>query len=383
MQFGRAALESTDWSRLFHAYGRANDTPAHLLALLEEDAAGRKATVDHLWSAILHQGTAWTATAPVARVLAGLLSDERIDRGAMPVRAHLLAFLAAVAAAPFDVSTPLDELRKMAEFDLGPLIDAGDDEAIYGGEAASNAFYAQSILACVEVRPVIMDAMLRGLLDGDPRVRAHAAAGAAMLVSVPGLREKAGPLEEQIAALARRATNSDERAAMVMALGDMSTAPIAFLTDPSPAVRICAALARAMADHPAATALLVDALANHAGEIDGWFTDRPPQFRTRVRFYVVTAALERVKEFDRLVHAAEAVARVTTHHCVDFEWGNLLAAAFPGGSGTVRTTAQRRFLAALVDNADLWNPRNGNAYKWFKLAGLPFDREECRRISAI
>ena len=98
MLTGLPALENTDWSRLHHAYGRATDTPGHLRALLQEDRESRNKAMSHLWSAIIHQGTPWTATEPAALVVAGLLSDARLDRGA-PIRANLLSFLASVAAA--------------------------------------------------------------------------------------------------------------------------------------------------------------------------------------------------------------------------------------------------------------------------------------------
>jgi hypothetical protein len=62
MLTGLAALENTDWSKLHHVYGRATDTPGHLRALLREDRASREQAMSHLWSAIIHQGTPWTAT---------------------------------------------------------------------------------------------------------------------------------------------------------------------------------------------------------------------------------------------------------------------------------------------------------------------------------
>lgn len=87
--------------------------------------------------------------------------------------------------------------------------------------------------------------------------------------------------------------------------------------------------------------------------------------------------VERVKDFERLVAAAEAVVHITWKNCVDFDWGPLLVAAFPDGSGTATTETQRRFLRALVSKAELWDPTCGNAYKWFKQAGLPYDRRLC------
>jgi hypothetical protein len=85
---------------------------------------------------------------------------------------------------------------------------------------------------------------------------------------------------------------------------------------------------------------------------------------------------------DRLASAAIAVVGVTAKYCVDFDWGPLLAAAFPNGDGTIKTPAQRRFLRTLVGKAGLWDPTLGNALKWFKQAGLPYERKACARLLA-
>ncbi len=206
--------------------------------------------------------------------------------------------------------------------------------------------------------------------------------GAATLAKTQSLRSYAKDLESRLLALAQAAQNSDERSAHVLALGDLRFSPIAFLEDPSPGVRMCAALAPRLANDPAAVAELIRALEN-AANIDDWFVDRPPQFPMRPRFTVVARLVERVKEFERLVPAAEAVIRVTWNSGVDYDWGPLLVAAFPDGSGIVRTEAQRRFLRALVSKAELWDSTCGNAYKWFERAGLPYDRRLCaERVGA-
>jgi hypothetical protein len=90
-----------------------------------------------------------------------------------------------------------------------------------------------------------------------------------------------------------------------------------------------------------------------------------------------------VKEFERLINGAEEVIRITSLKQVDFDWGPLLGAAFQGGRGVAATDAQRRFLTALVANANLWNPKFGNPQKWFQQAGLPYDREECGRRARV
>ena len=381
---GLSALEQTDWTRLHHAYGRATDTPGHLRALLEEDAAGRKAAMEHLWSAIIHQGTPWTATGPVALVVAGLLLDERIDRGPEPIRANLMSFLVEVAETFNRTGMTIEELERMAAAaNIGPLIDAGyDDEALWEEEETVNAFYARSVLECVAAAPVITDAMLAGLDHADAPVRVRAAIGAASL-AMSTMRDRAPEIESRLTAMIRASSDSDERSALVLALGQLrSDAVLESLSDPSRAVRVCAALAPGLRGHPAATAALLDAFNHHVTEIDGWFTNRPPQFFGYPRFEVVARLVESVKDFDRLVPGALALLPIADKRTVDRDWGPLLAAAFPAGDGIVKTPAQRQFLQALVDQRKLWDPVYGNPLQWFRKAGLTYDRKACARIAA-
>ena len=367
-------LERTDWSRLYHAYGRATDTPGHLRALSEWEEGPRTKALSHLWSAIIHQGTPWTATGPAALFIAGLLSDRRFDRALEPIRAELFSFLVSVAEVAGLSDEDVKELGRTASgHDIDALIDAGDDDALYDDEAGE-ALYARALLGCAQAAPALMSVMLEGLADADPRVRAHASQGATALARSCS---RAGEVELRLTALARAARDADERCAYVLALGELGASPAAFLEDPSPAVRMCAALAPGLAGNAAATAELLAALERHAQSIDGWFVSMPPQFEFRPRFAVVARLLERVTDFERLGDAAVAVLAVTTKHCVDFDWGPLLAAAFPDGSGEVKTRAQRRFLGALVSRRALWDPRFGNALKWFQKAGLPYDRNSC------
>ena len=114
-------------------------------------------------------------------------------------------------------------------------------------------------------------------------------------------------------------------------------------------------------------------------KIDDWFVEKPPQFAMRPRFPVVARLIQQVKDFNRLVNAAIAVIGITAKFCVDLDWGPLLAAAFSDGSGMVKTEPQRRFLRALVKKSELWDSTCGNAFKWFKQAGLPYDREACAK----
>lgn len=380
MLTGLAALETTDWKKLYHAYGPATDTPHHLLAFLEDDLEAQSEAIEHLFSAIIHQGTPWTATAPTALVVAGMLTDERIHRSE-GLHANLLSFLVSVAQAQellADENT--EELRRWATFDIDALLVSEEDyEALFENEDAANSFYARSVLSCIEVAPELMRVMLGGLGDSNPRVRTFAAMGAVKLANTKSLRSFAAEIESRLLTLAQVAKNTDERSALLLALGELGFSPIAFLEDASPAVRMCAALAPSLSTHPAAIEELLKALEYHVATIDDWFIEKPPQFPLRPRFPVVARLIQQVKDFERIANAAIAVIGVTTKLCVDFDWGPLVAVAFPEGDGIVKTESQRRFLSALVRNTDLWDPKFGNPVKWFKKAGLPYDRQHCSK----
>jgi hypothetical protein len=289
-------------------------------------------------------------------VVAGLLSDERLDRGE-PIRANLLSFLVSVAEAAEQAGLSVEELERMAAFDIEPFLDSEDDEALYENEDVTNAFFAQAFLGCIKVSPVLMRVMLEELTNASPRVRACAAMGAVTLAKSESLRGYAKDIESRLLDLAQAAQDTDERSAHVLALGDLGYSPIAFLADHSPAVRMCVALAPSLADNPVALGELLDALEHHAGEIDDWFVEKPPQFAMRARFPVVARLIQEVKDFDRLANAAIAVV------------------------GVIKTQAQRQFLSTLVRKTELWDPTFGNAFKWFKQAGLPYERESCARLT--
>jgi len=336
--------------------------------------------MDHLWSAILHQGTPWTATGPVALVLAGILLDAQSHPMPIPVRVALTSFLAGVGDVFAASGATVEELEQLAAHDIDSPLETDDAESLYEDEDSANAIYARAVLGCLSAFPLLTQVMDSGLANSDHRVRMHAAAGAVTLAKAPMGTDRPEALEERLAKMARSAADPDERSTLVLALGDLGVAPTSYLRDSSPAVRMCAALAPALANDEAATAELLSVLEDHAGEIDRWFADRPPQFDMRPRFDVVRALLARVKDFGRLSLAAVAVARVTQKYCVDSDWGPFLVAAFSGSEGVVGSPAQRKYLAALVENRLLWDRTFGNAYAWFKKAGLPYDRVACQSM---
>jgi len=67
-------IDGINWKRLFHAYGIATDTPMHLHNLLCSDFNRRDIALNHLFSATLHQGTIYSVTPIVVKVLFGILN---------------------------------------------------------------------------------------------------------------------------------------------------------------------------------------------------------------------------------------------------------------------------------------------------------------------
>ena len=109
---GWQAAQGVDWSRLFHAYAAATDTPGHLRALTGGDRDAQLAAFAHLDFAVLHQGTVYSVTPVAVRVVAGLLCEEALRRpghDGTVLLPQVLAFLGwaadSAAAAPISART--------------------------------------------------------------------------------------------------------------------------------------------------------------------------------------------------------------------------------------------------------------------------------------
>lgn len=373
-------MDATQFTTLFHAYGRATDTPGHLAALLGDDTTARSAALEHLWSAVIHQGTPWTATPPVAVAVAALVHDPRLTDA--DLRANLLGFLAAVAKAGRSAGD-LDDLAAPDGFDvdaaLAAVLGTDAEDEIWADEVLGQALYARALLGCHAVVPTLLGAATSALSDPEPAVRTAAAHAVGACCQVLAVSTEAAALAERLHALAATA-GPDERAALVLAIGELGLDTSGYLDDPHPGVRACAALAPALAGDPAATGEILTALADPAAT-DTWFTHRPPQLRTRIRFALVAAAIARVDDPDRLLPAALAIAPIASRYTISDEWGPLLRALFAGRAPGSLTEPQRRYLGALVANADLWDPSNGNARVLFRETGLPYDRATCETLA--
>ncbi|MGW2509968.1 hypothetical protein ACWC0A_11180 [Streptomyces scopuliridis] len=186
---------------LLHAYGRAADTPGHLDALTAEDPAARDAAVYHLNSAIVHQGTPWTATGPATEYVTAIIRRGAVADGATLV--ELLRFLGEVAeSAAIGAEDDIESLARpagrdieaevaaMLESDDVDAVDGGDDSGgdddreeddedvaylLYEDEVRADALFAHAVLGCRAALPGIVAAAAYAGTHPDERVRAEAA----------------------------------------------------------------------------------------------------------------------------------------------------------------------------------------------------------------
>ncbi|MET9101535.1 HEAT repeat domain-containing protein [Streptomyces antibioticus] len=349
-------LENTPWYDLEHAYGEADDTPRYLYRLLHDDPGERSEAFGRIDSSLIHQGYLYSATAPAALYISAILDDSRTgadfvspypwDGRRRPLRAALLNWLRAMAR-----SCAYDE-------------DDTEDE---------------DIVACREVRPLVLDAVLPWLDDPQPAVRSAAVDAAAELLRAPGLAHRVSEAAAQLLPVARSCADREERGTAVLQLGTWGEDVSALLADADPAIRACAALAPAQAGDPAATAELLAAL-TRPRVADDWFPGLHGWFRARL----VAAAVERVATFEELLPQALAVLKVACDSTAEDDWGPLLRKAFPDGrrSGDPLTDAQRRFLHALAGHDDYWGASSHETREWLRSFALPADREELAALTS-
>ncbi|MEV6813131.1 hypothetical protein [Micromonospora sp. NPDC051296] len=366
MRSPRSVLEDTDWGSLEHAYDSASDTPDQLMLLLSGDAALCGEALAYLDGAVLHQGTIYSATAPAALFVAGILDDPRTlvpcesalpwDERERPLRAALLEWLGNVAeSATYDDPEPDDDET-----------DDWED-------------YAQAVEACRAIRPDLYARVAPFLDHTEPTVRQAAVGAVTDLLLAPELAEQRAEVADRLLRSVEGMTPV-ERAGIALTIGSWGIAPRSLLADEHPGVRACAALTKALDDDPRARDEVRLALRDPR-TADSWFDENPPQLDGQVRFTLVEALLRRTTAFDEVAEAALAVARMTNAYTVDSDWGPLLIRAFPEGfvKGQELSAAQRQFLTAIVDNDRCWGSI-ANPTFWFSRAGLPADRDGLRAL---
>jgi hypothetical protein len=345
-----------NWHELEHAYGRADDTPRHLAALLGDDRAAVDAAINHLETAVVHQGFPYPAAVPVARAVANLLDNAALDPG---LRTELLDYLGQVAEA----------VLSSAHVWRPPVYLPDLHQTLVQTFPTVYAFVDHDE---TDFRMIATDAAVQYALS-------------------PALAERRPAL---VALLRQRADTGDHRAWHVRQLAHLGDDTTGYLDDADPEVRVTAALAPTAVDDDEATAIIIDALtraaaapvtvpahpdplieyANSLVLSDRWCGYTLAQ--------LIRAAAARVVPFDRIARPAAEIVRTASWTGAERTWGPLVRAAFrtPYRPDVPLGDAQRLVLAALVENPQLWDTRNGNVGLVFKAAGLPHDRGACREL---
>lgn len=164
-------LARTAWSTLDHAYDTAEDVPQILLDLVDADPRVRSKALSRLHHVVHHQNTLYTATAPAAMYVAGILGDARtletVEKEPHafpgPMRAELLGWLDSVADAADD-----ETAATMRRFGFPP------EE------------YPPFVETC-RIRPQLFHAVSAFLEDPDMDVRAAAISACIPLLDDPRL----------------------------------------------------------------------------------------------------------------------------------------------------------------------------------------------------
>jgi hypothetical protein len=386
-----ARIEAVDWAAYFHAYGIATDTPGRLRALLSGDGAAIESALEHLNSAIVHQGSFYPATAPAASIVADVLTLS--DGGGVPAggRAALLDFLAEVGLAGRlrDVDAAREsaypaDTRALDDWLAAYLVadDKGQVTLWTEHRELGDLHLIRAAVSCYDLLPDLYGPVTACLADPNPLVRAAAAGAVASIAAHPALAAEHPAL---VAALAEAAglAGPGERTAVVLAIGDLGGEPRAFLADENPGVRIGAALAPAFDRDEAATALLLAALSDPAA-LDAAVSAKHARFWGEPRYTVADTVCRRVTDFDLLLPAALAAIPLLYWRFPDPDVEPYLARAFPDGwpSPQTATDAQREYARALAESAAFWHPRSGNRLALLKSLGLPEDREAWRLLAS-
>jgi hypothetical protein len=333
------------WNRLVHAYGLATDTPPHLETL---DAAA----FDHLYSAILHQGSIYPATAAVV--------EHLCTRPWPPDRApEVLEFVAHVYRSASAVPQHIDPLSPKRLQRLDQALEHYDEDAFWADEELANDVCVKGLLDVRALAPTAAALAKRTLAaHTDP----DRVAPALDLLVHSSLITGAKP-EATLNRHAEIGSNFVRQTA-IFGLGELHLDTTPFLGDPELGVRVAAALMAPDFEVLHAAALDPKAL-------DAAFEPSPQYFEMWPRFYVIKALCELATSWEAIADAAFACLPLASLHTVEHDWGVFLKVAWPGDTS---------YLRALVERKDLWDPVYGNAQGVFRDAGLPYDRKACARL---
>ena len=158
-------MEIPDTTRLIHAYGFATDTAGHLQALAGEDEAAQDAAIDHLANAIMHQGTPWPATGPVAEYVVDLLvsgtAHERVADALLDFLDEVLDAIeqAEREAGEITIRGELESLNRDLAAELEGASTEEDVEALFEDEGFDNLVMLNAFLGILAVAPAIREVL--------------------------------------------------------------------------------------------------------------------------------------------------------------------------------------------------------------------------------
>lgn len=391
---GWAAVEGLDWSGLLHAYGPATDTPEHLRDLTGDDPAKQAAGLDHLYGSVNHQYSCYPATSSAVRVVGGLLEDRSLRRPIGPGRESVLAgvldFFDSVAygaAMAAEGGAPTTTTLTWADLDIS----SGDVEGYFDAlaEGTDELFdhspvgrlWEWSSADLFAALAEVIDAVTPLMDDRDPGVALRAVYVLTRIGRAPSLSDRVSQLVDLFAARAAAALGRDERAALVVGIGELGGDTSPWLGDPDVAVRACSAVY--LPTDPAAAQPLL-AVLSQPEDLRSWFAE-PPWRHYGVWERLIEGLLERDLIFEQVLPAAVAIAETADPYFPDQDWGLLLRKAFPDvvfESGVQPPppgppdAAQRAYLRALVKNDEIWDKANGNARLARMRVGIPHTQAE-------
>jgi hypothetical protein len=360
----------------FHAFGPSVDDMALLDALRQGDDRAQdpgepfwRAPYSFLWSALYCGGRLTPATVEGVRFLVRTIGEPGFGGDDLTLRHAALWFLrdvAGVALAGIDraAASRRDEpdVRKwLAAYLREPRSVLDWTQADAPGEVLLAAARAD----CFDLLPEVFAAVEPLLAAPAPSLRIPAASAAAMLSRHPDLvAHRPRLLAYHVAECV--SDDPHHRASMLLGAGELDGTPREWLRDPHPGVRVCAALAAALADDPEATAVLLAEATRNPAVIDMQAFEG--MMALTVLPHAAAVLAERlcrgISDIDRLLPAAIAAVPYGATHLADGEQRQVkaalcepyLRAVFPDGlpSPSAATPAQRQLAAAVARHDPVW-----------------------------
>lgn len=360
----KETLEQTPWAKLEHAYGEAVDTPEFLEVLLrpEEQVSAEdfEELEDHLYTAVLHQGTVYPATVPAYDFMTEALPTLDGTR-----RELALDWMCSVAEV-MDYVSEDSVLSWMRELKLEDLYSMKREDHRDIPWLVSTWQLQQRANKTIDT---LME--LTGL---DSDVLACVCKTLASCARCSGAKHQRERVSTYIWQRMEEA-DDDLKVQLSVCLGIMEEDLSEFLNHPNPALRAAAALG---VKTPEGTAELVDAL-------------RKPDECRKWDFLSYFSTIDTIVE--ELIDRKTPPALMLDSVCVliresgglggTLTWGPIFQYCFhydETSDSSLLNEDQRILAQAMVDNPRLWAENDGNCQFLRRDVGLPNTQEEVREL---